>query len=328
LSGPTAANAAGVSGLERRLVGTGLLLAEGLMLCAAGVGTFIVGATVKLMPYDTDYLGASLLQLCKMHNCAIVGFIVHDRISFAGVIIALGILYVWLALVPLRQGQAWAWWCFAISGFTGIATFLTYLGYGYLDPVHAATSAELLLVLTVGLVLSYGGLEAPRGISTLAVPAERRATTTGVKVGTLLLLAAAAGLFVTGAAIMTIGATIVFVPTDVDFIGAQARELVSLNHRLVPVIAHDRASFGGALLASGLAIGFTVFAGLRSGERGLWWVLLVMGVIAFGATTVVHLAVGYTSYVHLLPSYVGAGLFALGLVLTRPLAYARNVGGR
>ena len=298
------------------------------MLCAAGVGTFIVGTTVKLMPYDTDYLGSSLSQLCKVHNCAIVGFIVHDRISFAGVIIALGILYVWLAVVPLRQGKAWAWWCFAISGLTGIATFLTYLGYGYLDPVHAATSAELLLVLVVGLVLSYGGLASPRGISTLLVPAERNATTTSIKIGKMFLLAAAAGLFGTGLAIMTTGATFVFVSTDVDFIGAQARELVSLNHRLVPVIAHDRASFGGALLASGLAIGVTVFAGLRSGERVLWWVLLVMGVIAFGATTAVHIIVGYTSYVHLLPSYVGAGLFAIGLALTRSLVYARNAGGR
>ncbi|MBV8223484.1 MAG: hypothetical protein JO293_09005, partial [Candidatus Eremiobacteraeota bacterium] len=45
---------------ERRLIGVGLLVAEGLMLCAAGVGTFVVGLTIKLMPYDTNYLGETI----------------------------------------------------------------------------------------------------------------------------------------------------------------------------------------------------------------------------------------------------------------------------
>ena len=316
-----------MSGQEQRLIGVGLLIAEGLMLCAAGVGTFVIGLTVKLMPYDTDYLGATILQLCQTHNCAIVAFIVHDLISFAGVIIALGILYVWLAAVPLREGRAWAWWCFAISALAGIGSFLTYLGYGYLDPVHAATSAEMLLVLSAGLILSYAGLEKPRSISTLTVPAEKIVATTRSGAARVLLLAAAAGLFVTGAAIMTIGATFVFVSTDVDFIGAQARELAALNPRLVPVIAHDRASFGGALIASGLAIFFTVFAGMRKGDRLLWWILLGMGVIAFGATIAVHTSVGYTSFAHLAPPYIGAALYGAGLALSWR-DYAKVAGGR
>lgn len=299
-------------------MGVGLLIGEGLMLCAAGLGTFAIGLTVKLMPYDTDYMGETISQLCAVLHCSIVAFIVHDRISFAGVIFALGILYIWLAVVPLREGHAWAWWCLALSGLAGVGSFLTYLGYGYLDPVHAATTAELLLVLVAGLILSYGGLEKPRGIATLGVPAEKFDLRSRGGLARAFLLAAAAGLFVTGLAIMTIGATFVFVPTDIDFIGAQAREMIVVNPRLIPVIAHDRASFGGALLASGLAIFFTVFAGMRAGDRTLWWVLVIMGAIAFGATIVIHASVGYTSLTHLAPSYVGAALYGIGLVLAWP----------
>ncbi|MBV8223535.1 MAG: hypothetical protein JO293_09265, partial [Candidatus Eremiobacteraeota bacterium] len=223
--------------------------------------------------------------------------------------------YVWLALSPLREGRAWAWWCLGVSGLAGIGSFLTYLGYGYLDPVHAATTSELLLVLVAGLGFAYPALNAPSGIASLIVPAEPIGIKTRDGLARLLLLAAAAGLFLTGAAIMTIGATFVFVPTDVDFIGAQARELAALNPRLVPVIAHDRASFGGALIASGLAIFFTVLGGMRRGDRTLWWILLVMGAIAFGATIAIHASVGYTSFAHLLPSYVGAAIYAAGLAL-------------
>jgi hypothetical protein len=307
-----------VNAQERRLIGVGLLVAEGLMLCAAGLGAFAIGLTVKLMPYDTDYMGETISELCAVQHCSIVAFIVHDRISFAGVIIALGILYVWLAAVPLRAGRAWAWWCLALSGLAGAGSFLTYLGYGYLDPVHAATTAELLLVLIAGLIFSYSGLDSPRGIATLVVPAEKIDMRSRAGLARAFLLAAAGGLFVTGLAIMTIGATFVFVPTDIDFIGAQAREMTVVNPRLIPVIAHDRASFGGALLASGLAIFFTVFAGMRAGDRGLWWVLFVMGAIAFGATIVIHAWVGYTSLAHLSPSYVGAALYGIGLALAWP----------
>lgn len=43
-----------------RKVGVGLLTAEGLLLAAAGAATIIVGATLKLMQYDTDYIGLSV----------------------------------------------------------------------------------------------------------------------------------------------------------------------------------------------------------------------------------------------------------------------------
>ena len=62
----------------------------------------------------------------------------------------------------------------------------------------------------------------------------------------------------------------------------------------------------------------TVFAGMRAGDRALWWVLFAMGAIAFGATIVVHAWVGYTSLTHLSPSYVGAALYVIGLVLAWP----------
>ncbi len=41
--------------------------------------------------------------------------------------------------------------------------------------------------------------------------------------------------------------TCVFVPQDLTFLGFQIGELQALNPRLVPLIAHDRAGFGGTV---------------------------------------------------------------------------------
>ena len=35
---------------------------------------------------------------------------IHDRLSFGGALVALGLVYGWLVEFPLRQRRAWAWW--------------------------------------------------------------------------------------------------------------------------------------------------------------------------------------------------------------------------
>jgi hypothetical protein len=47
-------------------------------------------------------------QLCAISECRIVHFMVHDRVSFGGALIAIGTLYLWLTEFPLRHGQAWS----------------------------------------------------------------------------------------------------------------------------------------------------------------------------------------------------------------------------
>jgi hypothetical protein len=46
-----------------------------------------------------------------MQGCRILHFMIHDRISFGGVLVAIGVLYLWLALFPLRRRESVAGTC-------------------------------------------------------------------------------------------------------------------------------------------------------------------------------------------------------------------------
>ena len=63
---------------------------------------------------------------------------------------------------------------------------------------------------------------------------------------------AALGLIGAGFTIQAIGMTRVFVPTDLTFMGLDRGQLDSINPRLIPLIAHDRAGFGGGVATAGL----------------------------------------------------------------------------
>ncbi len=72
--------------------------------------------------------------------------------------------------------------------------------------------------------------------------------------GQVLLLLAGLGMSVAGTVIAVLGATTVFVPEDFVFLQTTSTGLHAVNSHLIPLIAHDRAGFGGALLADGLGI--------------------------------------------------------------------------
>lgn len=112
---------------------------------------------------------------------------------------------------------------------------------------------------------------------------------------------------------------------DLEFIGRSADHLRSLDPELVPLIAHDRAGFGGAVLVAGL----TGFACLLFSDvtRDLWQALAISGAISLSAATFVHLFVGYTDFVHLIPPLLGIGSLVLGLALVAmPSKELRAVG--
>ncbi|PTM54641.1 hypothetical protein [Desmospora activa] len=85
-----------------------------------------------------------------------------------------------------------------------------------------------------------------------------------------------------------------------------------------PLIAHDRAGFGGTLLATGIVFLLTALWGIRQGERWVWWALFLSGLPGFVAGIGVHFDVGYIDHFHLLPAYIALGLYVAGLVLTYP----------
>jgi hypothetical protein len=109
--------------------------------------------------------------------------------------------------------------------------------------------------------------------------------------------------------------TVVFVPQDLAYMGMSAEELRAVSPRLVPLIAHDRAGFGGGVCCLGILLGFCVWCAAPS--RSLWQVLCVAGVVGFVCAIGVHPAIGYTDFIHLLPAYIGAAVMAVGLMLTQ-----------
>ena len=292
-----------------------LLLASAVVLFLSGVFVFSVGAAGRFLPHDEQYLGMTARDLCALHGCRIVHFMIHDRVSFGGALVGVGLLYFWLAASPLRRGQAWAWWVLALTGGVGFGSFLSFLAYGYLDAWHGVATLVLLPCFLLGLARSRTTLARPDGLVCLLRPSVRWPSGSTAGLGRACLLTVAAGLFVGGLAILAVGMTCVFVPQDLTFMGLSVEELQGLNPRLVPLIAHDRAGFGGAVCCCGAALFFSVWCGTPS--RGLWRVLALVGAAGFGCAVGVHAAVGYTDAVHLAPAVAAALVYLTGIVLTR-----------
>jgi hypothetical protein len=243
-----------------------------------------------------------------------VHFMMHDRGSFGGALIAIGFLYLWLIHFPLKAGQVWAWWLFVLSGAVGFGSFLTCLGYGYCDTWHAAGTALILPPFGTGLIRCRARLEASRGWRSLIQPGATLGWRSAAGLGRTLLLFVAAGLTAGGLTIMTVGTTVVFVPQDLQYLGVTVADLDAMNPRLVPLIAHDRAGFGGAVFCFGLTMLVTVWRARPS--RSLWQTLALAGTVGFATAIGVHPAIGYNDPVHLSPAVTGAIVYAAGLALT------------
>ena len=133
--------------------------------------------------------------------------------------------------------------------------------------------------------------------------------------GPVLLLVTGVGLIGGGLVIMTVGMTVVFVPQDLTFMGLNPVELERINPRLIPLIAHDRAGFGGGVCVSGILLVFCAWCARMS--RSLWQVLAVVGGVGFGTAVGIHPVIGYTDALHLTPAVLGAVAMGAGLALTR-----------
>lgn len=303
--------------------GSSLLVIVGLALLLSGLLALLLGVSGRFLPHDERFLGMTAEQLCAQHGCRVVHFMVHDRVSFGGALVAVGLLYLWLVASPLRQKQAWAWWTLLLSGVVGFGSFLAYLGYGYLDTWHGVATLLLLPCFVLGLARSRACLVRPGGVRSLLRPSVRVRWSSAHGLGRGFLLGTACGLVGGGLTILTVGMTCVFVPQDLAYLGLRVGDLHALNPRLVPLIAHDRAGFGGAVCCGGLALFASVWCGPPS--RSLWWVLSFAGLAGFGAAIGVHPAIGYDDPVHLAPAVLGAALYLLGMVLTfRPMVQGPN----
>jgi hypothetical protein len=302
-------------GLLEALISDGrpLLIFTGICLVLAGGFALFLSATRQFLPHDVQFLDMTAEQLCGIQNCRVVYFMFHDRVSFGGALIAIGSLYAWLAEFPLRQGKAWAWWLFVLSGIAGFGSFLGYLGYGYLDSWHGIATLLLIPFFIGGLAKSHSLLQPPARFSSLIRPSATVAWSSRFGIGRALLLATAVGMIAGGFTVMVVGMTKVFVSQDLEFIGLAAGSIRAINPRLIPLIAHDRAGFGGAICTTGIVVFFCVWCAKPA--RSLWQVLCFAGAVGFAAAIGVHPLVGYVDFVHLAPALLGAITFILGMLL-------------
>jgi hypothetical protein len=305
-------------GLVRAVIGDGvpllLLTASGLVF-AGGFAMFLA-ATGQFLPHDLRYLRMSSADLCSIADCRIVEFMIHDRAAFGGALFGIGVLYAYLALFPVRRGEAWAWWLLLHSGLTGFVSFLTYLSHGYLDTWHGVGTLLLLSVFAAGMAQSRRIVQPWRGPLILLTTGRFPDLRTRKGLGRACLLLGAGGTAIGGLTILGIGLTDVFVPEDLTYMRLTVDDLHSVSPRLVPLIAHDRVSFGAAVLVIGMTALTCVWCARDS--RALWETLCTSGVVSLTAALSTHIAIDYTDLGHLTPVLAAAASTVIGLALTFP----------
>lgn len=142
--------------------------------------------------------------------------------------------------------------------------------------------------------------------------------------GQLLFVVHGAVLITAGLVISIIGMTSVFVPEDLEFMQTCADDLVGTHPGLVPLVAHDRATFGGMLISCGVATLLPALWGFGRGQAWLWWSLMLAGNIAYCSAILVHWYVGYHSLKHLLPAYGGLAWLWVGGMASYSCMAARH----
>ncbi len=290
------------------VLGIALLIGGGIAMC--------VGLTRVVLPYDEEFLGMLREELCGL-NLKLLDFMQHDRITLAGTMLSLGVLYVVCGACGERRGRHWVRVAALTSATIGFFSFFLFLGYGYFDPFHAFITAVLFQFVLFGF-RSQLLPDVDRSTDERNSPAWQRALW-----GQLIFILHGIAIVVAGCVICGYGATDVFVREDLEFMGTTRNALVEANARLVPLVAHDRAAFGGMLVSTGVFVTLASLWGWRRGDRWVWWSLLVGGSVAYLLTIGVHWYVGYTSLKHLLPAYGGLAAVIVSSLLSRRWLCAR-----
>jgi len=297
------------------LMGAGMFL--GSLLAMA------IAMTRVVLPYDEQFVGLSRERLLAV-NDRLLSFMAHDRVTLAGTMIAIGILYTGLSFFGIRRGQHWAWVAVVSSALVGFASFFLFLGFGYFDPFHAFVTVLLFQFLVMGVHCSLGD---PHETAAPGLHNDRAWYFS--QWGQLLLVAHGVALGVAGLVICGVGITQVFVPEDLEFMRTTREALADIGPHLIPLVAHDRASFGGMLVVAGMTFLMAALWGFRRGRSWLWWTLLLAGIPGYVGAIGVHYAVGYHNWFHLAPAFAGLALFAAAMGLARPyLCAAPGVASR
>ena len=181
-----------------------------------------------------------------------------------------------------------------VSSTAGFASFLAYLGYGYLDTWHGAGTLLLLPVFLLGMTRVRGSLSGPLDAHRLWPPPGSTGGRSPWTWGRALLLLGAAATAIGGLTILWVGVRDTFVPEDLEFMKLSADQLRDINPRLVPLMAHDRAGFGGGVFTMGLTTFLCLWCAPPS--RHLLQAVAIAGGISLSAALGVHAVVRYTDF--------------------------------
>jgi hypothetical protein len=272
--------------------------------------------TRVILPYDEAAAGITPDQIASL-NPKLLQFMAHDRFTLAGTMLSLGLFYAGLASCGARRGRIWAQEAVVFSAFGGFLTFFTFLAYGYFDQFHAFVAASMLPIAIQCAVA--------RPVTVWDKPTpdlENDAAWRRACMGQVCWVVQAIGLLLAGSTIMFVGSSGVFVESDLAFLGSSRDAIRMLHPNLVPLIAHDRATFGGMLLASGIGTLATTLWGFRRGEGWLWWTFGLAGFPAYFAALWIHQDIAYTDPLHLSPVFIGLALHIAGWALSA--AYLRD----
>ncbi|MGG3891963.1 dihydroorotate dehydrogenase [Metabacillus fastidiosus] len=290
----------------------------GLAITLAGFIALLFSMTTIILPYDESFLRIVRNDILNF-NPAILYFMAHDRMTLSGTMISGGIIYMQLARHGIRNGFHWARRAFNIASIIGFLGILLFIGYGYFDWLHGAFWIILLPLFIFGYRKSRNAKSAPSSTNLSNTQFWKLSL-----IGQLSFVILGFALAVGGIVISTVGISSVFVPTDLSYLCLTPEALNEFNERLIPVIAHDRAGFGSALLSVGLLVLMLALWGIREGESWVWWTFTIGAIPAFSAGIITHFIINYTDFLHLLPAYIAVVLYITGVICTGPFLLKRN----
>jgi len=284
----------------------------GLSILLGGIIALYFAYTSIILPYDESFIGLTRDDILQI-NPLILAFMSHDRMALAGTMISGGILYIQLAHYGIRNNLHWAKIAFHSAAITGFIGIVLSIGYGYFDWLHGL----FWLILLPIYYFSYREGKRTKGAPFSSHGSNDKAWKAGLY-GQLMFIILGFLIAAGGLVISTIGVSKVFVSTDLNFLCMSPQMLDAISDHLIPVIAHDRAGFGSALVSVGMLVLMLSLWGFRKGESWIWNTLAIGALPAFIAGIGTHFYIGYTTFIHLLPVYFLILLYLLGLVLSYP----------
>lgn len=283
----------------------------GLFILIGGALVLFFSFTKVILFYDEAFMQMTRLELMA-YNPNLYKFMSHDRMTLAGTMISGGFIYMQLARHGIRYGIHWARKAFNIGAITGFLGIMLFLGFGYFDWLHGLFWLILLPFYIIGCIKTRSANQSPSSKNRTNHSSWKKAV-----YGQLMFVILGFSFVLGGIVISTIGATYVFVDTDLTYICMTPDQLNALNEKLIPVIAHDRAGFGSALFSVGLLVLTLSLWGFHEGSAWVWRTFLIGGIPAFSAGIFTHLYIGYIDFIHLLPAYFALALYIGGLLLTK-----------